>query len=279
MLDTITHPVTFDAKPTIRETAAQRQLFSQIRNAERSFSVQLRKVAKHIGDLVHGMQPYDAGKIDTLRRMLEQYSYILRPWATAVSRRMLADVERRDRRAWAEHTKALGYGLQQEIFNAPMGEKFQELMENQVHLITSLPTEAAQRVHDIVIGNMITGERAEELSKKIMETGNVTKARANTIARTETSRAATALTQVRAEYIGSPGYIWHNARDYKVRPELGIKHFAELNTLAMGSHRKLEGTFHKWTEPPIADPTGIRAHPGSIWNCRCYPEPVLGSAY
>jgi SPP1 gp7 family putative phage head morphogenesis protein len=107
----------------------------------------------------------------------------------------------------------------------------------------------------------------------------VTRSRAELIARTETGRAASALTQARAEYIGSPGYLWRNANDYKVRPEIGIKHFAKLNTLAKGSHRKLEGTFHRWDDPPIAGVNGERAHPGSIYNCRCWAEPVLPQRY
>lgn len=258
-----------------QNTPQQRALFAEIRNAERSYGVQLRKVAKHIDDLIKGMHPYDANTIDTLRRMLELYSQTLKPWATAVSKRMLADVANRDQRAWTLHTKAMGYEMRREVFSTPIGLRFQDLMESQVKLITSLPLEASQRVFDIATGNMFKGARAADLAKHIMDTGNVTRARANLIARTTTSTAATSITQARAEFIGSPGYVWTSAEDYLVRPEIGIKHFAQLNKLAMGSHRKLNGTFHGWNDPPIADPTGIRAHPGQIWNCRCYPSPVL----
>lgn len=270
---------TFDVAKPKPSLVNERQLFAQIRNAERSYSTQLRKVAKHIGDLVQGMHPYDDNVVSMLRRMLERYAETLRPWAYSVSARMLAEVDRRDRSAWLQHTKRLGYELKQEVLNAPTGIRYQELMEQQVSLITSLPLQASQRVHDIVTGNLFTGARADEVAKHIMQTGNVTKSRANLIAATETSRAATAITQARAEYVGSPGYIWHNSQDFKVRPQIGIRNFALLNTLPMGSHRKLEGTFHGWNDPPIVDPTGIRAHPGSIWNCRCWAEPVLGPAY
>jgi SPP1 gp7 family putative phage head morphogenesis protein len=192
---------------------------------------------------------------------------------------MLADVERRDRRAWVTYSRMMGTQLRHELLDTPLGDTYQQLMDQQVDLITSLPLEAAKRVHTLVTEKLFTGTRATEVAKQIMQTGEVTQARANLIARTETSRAATTVTQARAQFIGSPGYIWRTARDYKVRPETGIPHFASLNTLAMGSHRKLEGTFHLWTDPPIADPTGIRAHPGSIWNCRCYPEPVIPNQY
>ena len=93
-----------------------------------------------------------------------------------------------------------------------------------------------------------------------MAIGGTTKARANTIARTEVSRASTMFTQARAEAIGSDGYIWRSSEDSDVRDE----------------HKELNGKFFKWNEPPVADKrTGIRAHAGCIWNCRCYAEPVI----
>jgi SPP1 gp7 family putative phage head morphogenesis protein len=267
---------TFDA---YQETQQERAAFAKIRNSERYYGAQLRKIANAIETLVNGMQPDNAADLDTLQRILERYSDLLRPWARSVARRMLADVERRDRTAWIKYSRFMGVTLRHELLNTPIGEDLNLLMDQQVNLITSLPLEAARRVHDIAIGNLYGGERASEIVKQIMLTGQVTKARANLIARTETSRASTMLTMARAKQIGSTGYIWRSSRDYKVRPELGIRNFAKLNTLPMGSHRKLDGTFHAWTDPPIADPSGVRAHPGAIYNCRCYAEPVLPDQY
>jgi len=262
-----------------KETPAEKRAFAQIRRAERTYAAQLRKVAKAVDDLVKGMHPHDREAAETLRRMLERYAELLRPWAAAQARRILADVERREKRAWIEHARALGIGIQAELLNVPIGGVYHQLMNDQVELITSLPLQAAERVHQLVSENLVTGERAEDLAKKILETGHVTKSRAMLIARTETSRASTALTQARSQFIGATHYRWMAVMDYRTRPELGIKNFKLLNTLPMGSHRKLHGTIHAWDDPPIADPKGIRAHPGSIWNCRCYAEPVIPEGY
>ena len=127
---------------------------------------------------------------------------------------------------------------------------------------TSLPLDAAQRVHELTTGALYEGARANEIAAEIMKTGEVTRSRANLIARTEVGRSATTLTQARAESVGSVGYIWRTARDYDVRQR----------------HKELEGTFHAWNDPPVATDPGqrpIRAHAGSIFNCRCYAEPVL----
>jgi hypothetical protein len=86
-----------------------------------------------------------------------------------------------------------------------------ELMAEQVDLITSLPIKAAQRVHKLTIEAMSDGTRAAEVAQEIMRTGHVTESRAKLIARTETSRTVTAMTQTRAEYVGSQGYIWRTA--------------------------------------------------------------------
>lgn len=268
MLDSV---ATFD----VEDTRRQRLLFAKVRNAERYYGVQLRKVAKHIDDLVRGIDLTNHNDVDMLRRMLERYSEVLRPWARSAAARMLSEVSRRDLAAWRAHAKLLGTELRREIAEAPTGDIIQRLMDNQVDLITSLPRDAAQRVHNIVVGNLYTGARPDEVAKHIMETGNVTKARANLIAYTESSRAATALTQARSEQMGVTHYVWRSVMDYKTRPELGIRGFSRLNTLARGSHRKLNGTVHAWNNPPVAAPDGTRAHPGSIFYCRCYAEPVL----
>lgn len=248
-----------DVGPSRRDTLRMRRAFERVRNAEGFYGRQLRKIADHVDDLVKGVNPTHIDEIEVLRRMLERYADILRPWAETVARRMLIDVARRDERAWKTHAQLLGTELRRELTQAPIGERVRELMEDQVHLITSLPREASQRIHDLVTGNLYSGARASTVAAEILRTGAVTKSRANLIARTETGRASISLMQARAEHIGSDGYVWRTAHDRFVRPR----------------HRRLEGTFHRWTEPPVSGENGERSHPGGIYNCRCYAEPVI----
>ena len=262
-------------KVSSRETRKQRAFFAKTRRAEGAYATNLRKVAKAVEDIVKMFDPTDAHQVNELEQTLRRYSDLLRPWARVTAQRMLNDVSRRDEKVWGEYTRYLGLELKREIYAAPTGEAMFDLMQEQVHLITSLPLEAANRVHELVTGALYEGARAKEIGDEIYRTGEVTRARANLIARTEVGRAATSLTQARAEYVGSPGYIWRSSHDWDVRPAIGTKNFAKLNTLEMGSHRKLDGTFHRWDSPPIAATNGVRAHAGSIFNCRCYAEPVL----
>lgn len=93
----------------------------------------------------------------------------------------------------------------------------------------------------------------------ILASGEVSKSHATLIARTETARVSSLLTQARAEHIGSEGYIWRTAHDADVR---------EL-------HVELEGKFIYWNAPPVAGSSGERAHAGQIYNCRCWAEVIL----
>jgi SPP1 gp7 family putative phage head morphogenesis protein len=251
-----------------REERAARTRFARVRRAEAEYARNLRRIARHVGDIVRGFVPgleeeqQPPGLLRRLQDALRDYARLIEPWAQTTGERMLAEVARRDAVAWQEHGKVMGRALRQELARAPTGLAMRGLLEGQAELITSLPIEAAQRVQDLAVEGLSSGARWTEIAKEIMATGEVTKSRANAIARTETGRAATTLTQVRATYLGSPGYVWRSARDADVRPR----------------HKQLEGQFILWNDPPVASEPGqkeMRYHAGAGPNCRCWPEPVL----
>ena len=204
------------------------------------------------------------GSSTELRNALQRYAVVVSQWARRAAASMLADVMRRDEAAWADVAKTMSRALRSEIRSAPTGEAMRALLEDQVALITSLPLEAAQ--HCARFG--LVGEhsrwcaRADELAKEILKTGQVTASRAALIARTETSRASSVLLQARAtSYSG----------EWKViSGELWLK-FLDVRPL----HRKLNGQFFKWSDPPVSGGKGERAHAGQIYNCRCWAEPVV----
>lgn len=242
------------------ERLAARERFKRARIAEKRFARQMRAVAAQIDVIVKAFAP--KGKIQNAAKLTEtlrRYGETLRPWAQSVSQSMLEDVARRDAQAWAELGKKLGRALRKEVQTAKTGELMRRLMNEQVDLITSLPRKAAERVHKYSIEALSGGQRAEEAAKEIMKTGRVTKSRAMLIARTETSRTATSMVQARSEHVGSEGYIWRTSEDVDVRH----------------AHKKLEGKFIKWNDPPVAGSNGMKYHAGAGPNCRCWPEPVV----
>ena len=259
--------ITFRLKPRVKtqdkrtETREERASFSRVRRAEAQYARQLRGVARHVGEIVRAMAPApgDMAAASLVRAALNQYSIALRSWATVVSARMIADVARRDATIWARLQEEMGRQLRSEIETAPTGHFLRGMLNENVDLITSLPTKAAQRVHKLTMEGLVQSTRASEISREIMRSGEVTTSRANLIARTEVARTASGLLEGRARHVGSEGYIWRTVGDSDVRKE----------------HKKLNGQFFRWDSPPVAGSNGERAHAGQIYNCRCYPEPVF----
>jgi SPP1 gp7 family putative phage head morphogenesis protein len=249
------------AKPTkaqIRRIARER--FAKARKAESGFERQLNSVAKQVGSLVRGFAPEGVvPDIAALRSALHRYSEILKPWARAVSEKMQRQVALRDAKSWRELGATMGREMRREIATAPVAQSMRELLASQVELITSLPMEAAERVHRLSTEALMNSSRADEIAKEILRSGEVTKSRAQLIARTEVARTASVLVETRSKNVGSDAYIWRTSGDSAVRKE----------------HRRLEGKVIRWDAPPIAGPDGMRYHAGQGPNCRCFAEPIL----
>lgn len=229
--------------------------------AQREYERSLRGVARHVGELINGFEPGDISMLPSLQQLLARYAEALTPWAERTASSMLAEVNARDRETWRSLGNLISTGLRQEILHTPVGETLRSLLGEQVALITSLPIEAGQRVHELTLKGLEDSTRAREIAREINRSGEVTESRATLIARTEISRTASVLTQSRAEHVGSTHYVWRTAKDMDVRP----------------GHKAMEGTACEWAHPPAINENGrtMHFHPGQIWNCRCWPEPII----
>lgn len=267
--------------------------FFRARKAESGFGASLRHLARQIARIIEAYAPQNGDPIPPhgilrIGQALDDYARAIEPWARAVSWRMIAETNRRDKTAWEQYTQGMGAALRRELREAPIGEAVQRLLAGQVDLITSLPREAAQWVHEQALNALEAGHRyqertaiesgwspelgawtreppprtelAEALAKATPgATEQWLRNRATLIARTETARTASVLVQARSEAIGVTHYVWKTAGDWKVRE----------------SHRKLNNSVQRWDEPPLSDPPDYHSHPGQIWNCRCTALPVL----
>jgi len=215
-------------------------------------------VARTISSIIRGIAPNgeltEAGK---LVQALTDYAKLIEPWARSVAAVMVADVARRDKAMWAQNSKEMSTELRREIEATPTGSILRRLQDEQVSLITSIPLQAAERVHEIAEESILTSARHTELVKHLLATSDVTTARARLIARTETTRATSNLMQARAVQAGSDGYIWRTSGDADVRD----------------SHAEMEGKYVRWAQPPVLD--GLKGHAGTLPNCRCFSEPVF----
>ena len=124
-----------------------------------------------------------------------------------------------------------------------------------VSLIKSIPDEYFKKIETIVFTGTTQGSTAGSMIKQIQELNGSTYKRAKLIARDQSSKLNSALTQQRAENIGSEEYVWRTAED-------GIR--------VRETHRKHNGKTFRWDDPPKN--TG---HPGNDIQCRCIAQPVI----
>lgn len=244
------------------QRAQQRQARERFANAqqlEMEYLRALRQLTRQIDHIVKGMAHGGVVR-DTheLQMLLRKYGELIKPWARSVAEKMLLRVARKDELSWARLGNDIGRNLRKELNEAPTGEFLRTFLEEQVHLITSLPVKAAERVHKLTTEGMVEGRRAIDISKDILETGRVTESRAKLIARTEIARTASGLTMARAKFVGSTHYQWVTSGDSSVRK----------------SHKEMNGAIIPWDHPPTLS-DGSVTHAGMIYNCRCYPNPIL----
>lgn len=225
---------------------------------EREYGRALRKIARHVADIVNGYPPADPAVEPAVRDALTKYASVIDGWARFTAGKFVAAIAKQNETEWRARSQLMGRELQREILNAPTGQEMRRILAGQVELIKSIPLREAERVHRLTQAATISGERAREAAKEIMRSNDVTASRAMLIARTETSRAASTLTEARAKHVGSVEYIWRTSNDSDVRD----------------SHRDVNGKVFRWDNPP-SFPDGHSYHPGCFPNCRCWPEPII----
>ena len=147
-----------------------------------------------------------------------------------------------------------------------IGLDIQNQIEENSLLIKTLPHDVASKVVNDITKEAYKGLRSSEIAKIIQEkTEKHIRASAKLIARTEVSKATTALTKARCDNLDIRWYVWRTAEDGdRVRK----------------SHRIMNGVIVPWNDPPsperLANEKDVgNYHAGNIWNCRCYPEPLI----
>lgn len=121
-------------------------------------------------------------------------------------------------------------------------------------LITSIPNEELLRVSGAVERGLQEGASIKTITEDIEKSFGITRRRAKTIARDQTTKLNASLTKLRQQELGVDEYEWQTSGDERVRE----------------SHKKNDGKIFRWDSPPAA--TG---HPGTDVNCRCVAIPIL----
>jgi SPP1 gp7 family putative phage head morphogenesis protein len=192
-------------------------------------------------------------------------------FAERIARNMITAVQVRNAQGWRaaanESTKSrlIRRLLQQEL-SGPVGLEVERLVRQNASLIRTLPTDIADKTNAFVAAQQRRGMRSETIAKALQE--RLPEMRASSvrlIARTETAKSETAVTQARAEAIGIGWFEWRTSEDGRVRL----------------SHRKMDGVLCRFSDPPapeaLAGEKSTLGHyaPGGCPNCRCLALPLV----
>ena len=256
---TLTQPVTkivFDKKPAppVKMTPAERKYF----NAMKLVAKEIEKILK--STLTSATKTKGIKAIS----LLKKYSKTLTKWSNKTVATMFYNVDKDNKKKWDKLSAKMSQELKKELSKAPAKTWMQKYMDDNVGLIKSIPIDAAKRVHKLIKENQYVGLRSTDLIDEIMRIGSISENKAKMIARTETSRYSTALTEMRATSIGADWYVWKAVGDFRTR----------------SSHKHMNRVLVNWNDPPSPEKlTGEKAygeyHAGETFNCRCYPEVVL----
>ena len=210
--------------------------------------------------------PYDI--FDELRKFTS--SGFFRDLAMLSASRMVTALASDSAKTWREAAREGMQGrriysaLQREMAG-PTGFRVRSLIDENAELISTFPLDIAREETRYIQRESMKGRRSKDIAEDLKArfpriSGN----RINLIARTETSKASTDLTRARSDEMGLDWYVWRTSKDARVRQ----------------SHRLMDGVLLRWTDP--ASPEELnheksygRYQPGKIFNCRCYPEPLL----
>lgn len=190
----------------------------------------------------------------------------LQKYSWQAAQRMVMGRLQDNTRTWRQGAKAamrgdMLHGLLQQELSGQVGIRVRQLVASNSDLIRTLP----HRVAGIFAQQLATRQQVGERSDPQELLRHVSRVEARRIARTETSKASTALTRARSEDLGAAWYVWRTSEDARVR----------------WAHRKMAGVICRWMEPPAPErlvgehSTAGSYNAGDIWNCRCYPEPLL----
>lgn len=168
----------------------------------------------------------------------------------------------------AARTNSKGKGIYEALkneLNGPIGKSINEQIKRNAKLIRSMPKSVSEEITNHVARETLKGRRSEYITEDLQKKFPfMMENKAKTIARTEVSKTSTALTKARCDSLGLPIYIWRTSKDQRVR----------------SSHDIMDDVIIFWNDAPSPEKLDSgksvgKYHAGNIYNCRCYPEPII----
>ncbi|KVZ03371.1 hypothetical protein WT64_11110 [Burkholderia stagnalis] len=147
---------------------------------------------------------------------------------------------------------AIGVDIRAALQMQNLGGVLEAAAATNVRLIKSVPQQYFDRIAAQVLVSVQQGQRYTSIVESIQNETGVTERRAKLIARDQTSKLNSSITEARQTALGIEEYEWQTSGDERVRD----------------SHAENDGKVFRWDSPPAE--TG---HPGHDVGCRCVALP------
>ena len=152
------------------------------------------------------------------------------------------------------------------------GETYEQIVQqwiaSNVSMIKSIPDDTLLDMEEIILDGYREGKRVGDLRKEIQDKYNLTKRKAEMLARDQISTLNAELTKEQHKDAGVRRYKWSSSKDSRVRE----------------CHQEFDGHIYSWDDPPEAwystkskgiVYTGRKCAPGEDYCCRCCAIPVF----
>lgn len=213
--------------------------------------------------------------IDTFQRVLKNASSspTYKRKARNIAKTIATLIYEEDAKNWRDAARKSSRGkeikdaIEKEI-QGNVKRRMEELFKYNATLIETLPLNISNDVINHINSKAFMGKRASDISKEIKSFfPQHSKANAQLIARTETSKFSSALTQARAEDLDMLWYVWRTSEDRAVRSSHHLMDDVLIHYKHPACPERLDKTLklNKYPQP---------YHAGNIYNCRCYQEPL-----
>lgn len=244
-----------------------KDLWRPKRRIEVMYKSSLRKMIKQLEKQLDGLTDLKS-ILKYIKKFTESKEF--QNYADKAAMKMVTSLFSDAGRTWREAARKNSKGkeiyeaLKKEL-NSPIGLSVKEQIERNANLIKSMPKSVTKEITEHVATEAFKGRRSEYIAEDLQNKIPIMfESKAKLIARTEVSKTSTALTKARCENLGINWYVWCTSEDQRVR----------------NSHSHMEGVLIYWDNPPspealIHEKNVGYYHAGNIYNCRCYPEPVV----
>jgi SPP1 gp7 family putative phage head morphogenesis protein len=198
-------------------------------------------------------------------------SQVFESFAKSIASNMITATLFDTARSWREAAKEgtqsrLIYQLLKNELEGSVGVVVKKQIKDNAHYIKSMPLDFAERSTKYIAEQQQAGRRSSDIAKDLLNMfPHMSESKTKLIARTESSKASSALTQARSQAIGVNWYVWRTSGDKRVR----------------SSHKHMDHVLINYNDPPSPEKLiGVKSSlgkysAGDAPNCRCYAEPVI----